>query len=212
MNDRFVITIGRQLGSGGRSIAAILSRRLGVELYDKELLMMAARRSGLCPECFESVDERRSHSMLSTLIGYLRTPFAGYAEHGENVLATEQLFKIQSDTIREIATAGSCVFVGRCADYVLRDDPRKVSVFITADDGDRVRRICARTGCTEEEARRRMERGDESRAAYYNYVSAGEWGAAAGYDLCLNSSRLGDEGSAEIIMDFTARKLGIKLL
>lgn len=141
MESRFVINIGRQLGSGGRVVGEIIARRLGVSLYDRELLELAARRSGLCAEVFEQTDEMRRKTMLSTLLGYLRSPLAGDDGGMTDVLSADALFRIQSDVIRELAAAGPCIFVGRCADYILRDDPRAVNVFITADDADRVRRI-----------------------------------------------------------------------
>ncbi len=194
------------------SVAKILAERLHIKLYDKELLMLAARESGLCPEFFEQADEARSHSPFATLMNYLRAPFSGYeGGNADNVLSGEALFKIQSDTIRRTAERESCIFVGRCADYILRDDTRCVSVFLTADDTDRVRRICDRKGCTEDDARRMMERGDERRKAYYDYFTSRTWGEAATYDLTLNTSRLGDEASADMIMQFAAKRLKLNL-
>ena len=210
MNEHFVINIGRQLGSGGRDIAAIIARRLGIKLYDKELINLAAEQSGLCAEFFEKADEKESRNVLSTMIGYLRSPFAGGCANVPNVLSNDALFKIQSDVIRDLAEHESCIFVGRCADYILREHPRRVDIFISADDSDRVRRICTRTGCTAEEARTRMERGDAQRADYYNYYSSRTWGEAATYHLCVNSSVLGDEGTADFILEFASRKLDMK--
>ena len=210
MNEHFVINIGRQLGSGGRDIAAIIARRLGIKLYDKELINLAAEQSGLCAEFFEKADEKESRNVLSTMIGYLRSPFAGGCANVPNVLSNDALFKIQSDVIRDLAEHESCIFVGRCADYILREHPRRVDIFISADDSDRVRRICTRTGCTAEEARTRMERGDAQRADYYNYYSSKTWGAASTYHLCVNSSIFGDEGTADFILEFASRKLDMK--
>lgn len=210
MNEHFVINIGRQLGSGGRDIAAIIARRLGIKLYDKELINLAAEQSGLCAEFFEKADEKESRNVLSTMIGYLRSPFAGGCANVPNVLSNDALFKIQSDVIRDLAEHESCIFVGRCADYILREHPRRVDIFISADDSDRIRRICARTGCTAEEARTRMERGDAQRADYYNYYSSKTWGAASTYHLCINSSIFGDEGTADFILEFASRKLDMK--
>ncbi|HIY46447.1 MAG TPA: cytidylate kinase-like family protein [Candidatus Alistipes faecigallinarum] len=210
MNEHFVINIGRQLGSGGRDIAAIIARRLGIKLYDKELINLAAEQSGLCAEFFEKADEKESRNVLSTMIGYLRSPFAGGCANVPNVLSNDALFKIQSDVIRDLAEHESCIFVGRCADYILREHPRRVDIFISADDSDRVRRICTRTGCTAEEARTRMERGDAQRADYYNYYSSKTWGAASTYHLCINSSIFGDEGTADFILEFASRKLDMK--
>lgn len=210
MEEKFVINMGRQLGSGGKSIGQIIARRLGVRLYDKELINLAARQSGLCHELFEKADEKQAKKMLGTLIGYLRAPFAGDDGGVADVLSNDALFKIQSDVIRDLAARESCLFVGRCADYILREHPRAVNIFITAQADDRVRRIRARTGCSEDQARTMMERGDARRAAYYNYYTPRTWGEAATYHLCLDSSVLGDERSADLIVEFAARKLNGK--
>ena len=206
--EKFVINIGRQLGSGGKPVGEIIARRLGIKLYDKELINLAARESGLCPDIFEKADEKGRKGVFATLVGYLRAPFAGYeGGNANNILANESLFRIQSDVIREIASRESAIFVGRCADYILRDNPRCVNGFITADEADRCSRLCAREGWTPEEARSMMERTDSKRASYYNYYSSRTWGQAATYDLCVNSSVLGDEGTADLILEFAARKL-----
>ena len=146
--DKFVINIGRQLGSGGKAVGEALGRRLGVHVYDKQLINLAAEQSGLCTELFEQADEKKSRSLFSSLIGYLRMPFGG-AECGmTDVLSSEALFKIQSDVIRDIASRESCIFVGRCADYILRDHPRAVNVFVTGAPEDRVRRLCEQENVT----------------------------------------------------------------
>lgn len=209
MELNYAINIGRQIGSGGREVGEELARRLGIEFYDRKLINLAARESGLCPEVFEHADEKRSRNRMDILLGYLRAPFTGDAG-GTDVLSDDALFKIQSDVIRAAAARESAVFVGRCADYILRDHPRTASVFVTADDGDRIRRICARTGCDEAQARQIMERGDARRAGYYNYFSMRTWGAAASYDLCVNTSALGIGRTVDLILDFASRKLDLK--
>ena len=115
---------------------------------------------------------------------------------------------MQSDVIRQLAERESCIFVGRCADYILRDHPRTVNVFISADEEDRIGRLCRLHGITPEEALNRMRRTDASRADYYNYYSSRTWGEAATYHLCINSSTLGgEEGTADFILEFASRKL-----
>lgn len=150
--DKFVINIGRQLGSGGKAVGEALGRRLGVHVYDKQLINLAAEQSGLCTELFEQADEKKSRSLFSSLIGYLRMPFGGDECGMTDVLSSEALFKIQSDVIRDIASRESCIFVGRCADYILRDHPRAVNVFVTGAPEDRVRRLCEQENVTPEEA------------------------------------------------------------
>lgn len=208
--EKFVINIGRQLGSGGKTVGEIIARRLGVRLYDKELINLAAEQSGLCPEVFEKADEKESRGVISTMIGYLRAPFVGDDGGTANVLSNDALFKIQSDVIREVAARESAVFVGRCADYILRENPRCVNVFITADDADRIERIRRRRGVSAEEARAVMERIDAKRASYYDYYSSRTWGVASTYHLCVSTSVLGDEGTADFILEFAARKLQTK--
>ena len=208
--EKFVINIGRQLGSGGKTVGEIIARRLGVRLYDKELINLAAEQSGLCPEVFEKADEQESRGVISTMIGYLRAPFVGDDGGTANVLSNDALFKIQSDVIREVAARESAVFVGRCADYILRENPRCVNVFITADDADRIERIRRRQGVSAEEARAVMERIDAKRASYYDYYSSRTWGVASTYHLCVSTSVLGDEGTADFILEFAARKLQTK--
>lgn len=211
MQNHTVINIGRQLGSGGRSVGELLADRLKIPFYDKQLLNMAAVESGIAPELFERVDEVQSYSLFTTLVGYLRAPFAGYeGGNANNPLSNEALFKVQSDVIRRAAASGPCIFIGRCADYILRDRPCTLSLFLTADDDDRIARLCAAHGCTADEARTLMHRTDSRRAAYYNYFTDRTWGAAATYDLTLNTSRLGVEGTADFILEFAARKFNLK--
>ena len=119
MNEHFVINIGRQLGSGGRTVGEIIARRLGVKLYDKELINLAARESGICPEFFEKADEKESRGVISTVVGYLRAPFVGDDGGVTNVLSNDALFKIQSDVIRAVAARESAVFVGRFASFTI---------------------------------------------------------------------------------------------
>ncbi len=211
MSKHFVINIGRQFGSGGKTIGERIARRLGIRLYDKELISLAAEESGFSIEHFERADEQERKGGLSSLVGFFRTPLSGNYYATSDPLSNDSLFKIQSDVIRRIAERESCIFVGRCADYILRDHPLSVNLFLTADTEDRINRITVRTGCSEEEARRLIERFDTQRARYYNYYSAHRWGEAATYDLTLNTSRLGEEGSTELILNFAAHKLDIDL-
>lgn len=211
MNEKFVINIGRQLGSGGKAVGERLAERFGIPVYDKRLIKMAAEHSGFGQEFFEKADEKPAKGFFATLLGYLRSPFAGDDAIYNNPLSHDALFKMQSDVIRQLAERESCIFVGRCADYILRENPRCVNVFITADDEDRCRRICARQGCTPAEAQALMERVDARRASYYNYYSSRTWGVASTYHLCVSSSVLGDEGTADFILEFAARKLHEKM-
>lgn len=204
MNAPYVINIGRQLGSGGRAIGHILANELHIAYYDKEILTLAAQESGLCPEVFEHSDER--NRFLRTL-GNIIPFMGGGGTYYNNELAGENLFLIQSEAIRKAAAEESCIFIGRCADYVLRDNPRCVNVFISADTDDRVRNVMTLCSCDKEKARKLIENGDRERADFYNFYSSGTWGAADTYHLCINSSVLGMEETAEFIRQFIVRKL-----
>ncbi|MBQ6759993.1 MAG: cytidylate kinase-like family protein [Prevotella sp.] len=204
--DNLIISVGRQLGSGGCEIAKKLAVDLGCKFYDHELINMAAERSGFNPKIFEQQDE--SHGTLKTLFG----AFSGrlgrmFNEFYSNSMSQEELFQIQSEVIFKAAKTENCVFVGRCADYILRNKQGLFSVFITADDADRVRVVAERQKFSESEARRYIERCEAQRAAYYNFYTSKKWGAAASYDLCVNSSMLGWEGTAELIESVIKQKM-----
>jgi cytidylate kinase len=178
-----IITIGRQIGSGGKEIGEALARHFGIACYDRELIRIASRESGLNHEFFEKADEQSSRSFFGNFVGF-RSGYTGDC----NYLCNETLFKIQSDVIRQLAERESCIFVGRCADYILRDHPRCLKIFISAHLPDRIRRIRDAHRLSEKEAAALIEQTDRKRAAYYNYYSNKTWGMATSYDLCINSS------------------------
>ncbi|MDO4929550.1 MAG: cytidylate kinase-like family protein [Bacteroidales bacterium] len=203
--DKFVINIGRQLGSGGRAIGHILAKELGIVYYDREILTLAARESGFSQEIFERNDERKG--FLRSVFGNIVPFFGSGSEFYANSLSEENLFQLQSEAIRKAAADHSCIFIGRCADYVLRDYPRCVNVFIAADMEDRIQRVCRLDKVDREAAMRLIARGDSRRADFYNFYSSGTWGAANTYHLCVNTSVLGLERTAELIKDFALKKL-----
>jgi len=207
MERKYVITIGRQLGSGGRIIGEKLASKLGISFYDKELIQIASQESGLGREFFERADEKRPYSVFGGLFSLRGTiaeePFSTY------YLNNETLFKIQSDVIRRLAEKSSCLFVGRCANYVLSGHPFMLNVFITADLDDRVKRISEREKLTPAKARDYIEKADKKRAAYYNYFSSKPWGMADSYHLCINSSWLGLEATVESICSFASKRFGL---
>ena len=168
MNGNYVINIGRQLGSGGKEIGEKLAARLGIDFYDKELINLASEESGLCREFFEKADEKASQGIIGGLFG-MRFPFiSDGAMPCTNCLSNDALFKIQSDVIRHLAAEKSCVFVGRCADYILREHPRCANIFISASHEDRVARLCRIHGISEEAAEEKMNKADKKRSEYYN--------------------------------------------
>lgn len=207
MDDKFVVNVGRQLGSGGREIGEKLAKRLGIDFYDKELINLASEESGLCREFFEKADEKAARGIVGGVFG-MRFPFISEsAMIGTNCLSNDALFKVQSDVIRKLASQKSCLFVGRCADYILRDHPRCANIFISASHDDRVARLCRLHNINEQAAEEMMVKADKRRSEYYNYYSYKTWGAASTYHLCINSSALGVEGTTNFIENFIRQKL-----
>jgi len=205
MNETFIINIGRQLGSGGRQIGEKLSTEFGIGFYDKELIKLASKESGLGKEFFEKADEKSSYSFLSGLIG-LRTNVNNEV-YTNNYLTNETFFKIQSDVIRDLAQKESCVFVGRCADYILRNHPRCINVFITADTEDRIKRVAQTYQLSLDKAQELIAKTDKKRSEYYNFYSNKVWGEAKSYHLCINSSVLGIDETVDFICQFIKQRL-----
>jgi len=204
MEEKYIITIGRQLGSGGRLSGEKLAARLGISFYDKELIQIASQESGMGKEFFEQVDEKTSHSLFAGVMGIYGS-MAG-ENYSNNYLSNETLFKIQSDVIRELAEQGSAIFVGRCADYVLKDYLRCINVFICANMKDRIKRITEIQKVPEKKAIDIIEKTDKKRAGYYNYYSDKVWGTANSYHLCINSSVHGIDETVNFILQFVKQK------
>ena len=200
MNDRLIINVGRQFGSGGKLVAMELGRLLGINVYDNELISKAAQVSGFSSEIFLKNDEKRSIFSFSSL-------FTPNLTGQENCLDDGALFKIQSRVIEDIAAGESAVIVGRCADYILRDRGCTLDIFITSPLAQRKKRVSERMELSLEKAEDIIIRNDRKRETYYNYFTLGNWGVASNYDLCIDSSILGIEGTAKYIIDF-ARKAG----
>ena len=193
-----IITIGREYGSAGHSIGKILADELGIEYYDKELLERAAKDSGLCKELFENHDEKPTNSFLYSLV--MDTYSFGYGSTMIDMPLNQKVFLAQFDSIKKIAQDGPCVIVGRCADYALEEFPNVLSVFIRANMKDRVRRIARLYDLTDAKAKDKITKIDKQRSSYYNYYSNKKWSAADSYDVCLDSSVLGIDGTAEAIL------------
>lgn len=202
MEDNILITIGRQVGSGGLQVAKMVAAELGIDVYDKNLLMIAARESGLAPEVFDAKDEKPGAlGRFARMVG-LRGSVYGEPQVYPNrsVMSEDELFALQSGVIRDLATRGSGVFVGRAADYVLRDNPRLMSVFITADLSDRIARVSESRGLSESEAGRFIAEAERKRSSWYNYYTFKKWGDGASYDIILNTSRFGLEAAADMVV------------
>lgn len=197
--DKIYITIGRQFGSGGREIGKKVADALGIDYYDKELLAIAAKESGLSQQFLQSYDEKPTNSFLYSLVMGQQN-MLGSVQGGATV---EQLAtKAQRDAVRAVAAKGSCVIVGRCADYILRDEPGLLRVFISSDHDWRIDHVVKRDGVTEKEAEEKLKKMDKARASYYSFHTDRKWGAAENYDLCINSAKLGTDGAVETILAF----------
>jgi cytidylate kinase len=204
---KIIINIGRQVGSGGRIIAQKLAADFGATFYDRELLNLAAKESGFSEKFFEQNDERK---------GFLRSrfhfhvPLLGESDFYTNDFSQESLYRFQCDAIRKAADAGSCVFVGRTADYVLRDYANTINIFITANLEERVSRVCKRHDMDAEAARKYISQKEDARSSYYNYYTGKRWGYSESYDLCINSSLVGIDETERLLAAFIKLRFHIE--
>lgn len=199
-----IISIGRQFGAGGRRVGQALAKELGIAYYDKELIMEAAKEFGFAPDFFEENDEK-SASFSGNVLQWMESLVTS-GMCTKNYLSQDTLFEMQSEVIRKVAEKHSCVIVGRCSDYVLRDNPNCFSVFLHSSDEDRITRIQERSGLSTEEAISKMRMEDKKRAAYYNFYSNKTWGESATYTLSIDVSSLGVDKTVELIKFYLQQK------
>lgn len=205
MSERIIITIARQFGSGGRNIGKKLAKALEIPFYDQELIDEGAKESGINPEMVKDLEETPTNSLLysiatSSFFG------AGHFSPTVELPMTDRLFLAQSDVIRKFASEGSCVIVGRCANYVLRDDEDTVDVFIHRDFEERVNQVSKIYDLNLKKAEETVKKIDKRRSNYYSYYSDKKWGQADNYDLCLNSGALGEDSCVDIIRAFIEKR------
>lgn len=194
-----IITIGRQFGSAGREIGEKVAEHFGIKCYDKELLTRAAKESGFCEEMIESHDERPTNSFLYNLV--MDTYSFGYnASSFMDMPISHKIFLAQFDTIKKIASEEPCVIVGRCADYALSEYKNCMHLFIYGDEDTKVKRIMKKYDLTQQKAKDMINKKDKQRQSYYNYYSSKKWGHTDSYDLCINSSMLGVDGTVKLII------------
>jgi cytidylate kinase len=202
--DNIIISIGRQFGSGGGEIGRKLANELNIPYYDRELLAIAAQESGLCPEVFEKADERES-SVLSYAFSLGFSPLGMYIPY-DDILSNEKLFLLQSETIRNLAEKESCVIIGRCSDYILRNHSGCLSFFIHNNLDNRIKHIIEREKVSEARAKELIVKADKSRAAYYNYYTNKQWGVASSYNFSIDVSVLGTDGTVTFLKDLIIKK------
>ena len=203
----FVITIGREFGSNGKKIGEEVAKRLGIKCYDKELLSLAAKDSGFCEEILESNDEKPTSSFLYSLVmdtysmnHYSTAPFL-------DMPLNQKVFLAQYEAIQKIAGRESCVIVGRCADYALHNHEKCLNVFIHADKDVRIAEVCKRMDISVNKAKDMIQKQDKQRASYYNYYSNKKWGDSRNYDVCVNSSRLGEEETVLMLKEYIDKRI-----
>lgn len=199
-----VITISRQFGSGGHEVGERLARQLNVPFYDKALIAMAAKQSGLSEEVFAHADEKATSSLLYSMV--MGNYSFGARVPGINEMPiNDKLFIIQSDIIKKAAAEGPCVIIGRCADYILREHENCLNVFVHASKEERVRRSVAKKDCEERKASDFVTKKDKQRANYYNFYSNKRWDDLQNYDITIDTSRFTVDEAVELLMDAAKR-------
>ena len=200
-----IINVGRQLGSGGHDIGRMLALDFQAKYYDREILNLAAKESGHSEKIFEQNDEKKGFFR-----GLLNLGMPHLGGGGDKPgITQESLFQFQSEAIQKAAKEGSCVFVGRCADYVLRDFSNVVNIFITASIGYRIEQIMNKQHLDFDAAQKFIEQKESDRASYYNYYTGKKWGAAESYDFCIDSSILGFVETEKLIAEFIRKRFKI---
>lgn len=205
---KFVITIGRQFGSGGRCIGRKLAEKLNIKFYDKELLLETAKETGIHPNLVQKSDERLPSfylgNMSSMNLGFYIHPFST----SPAVSYYDSIQKAVSDMIRTIAARESCIIVGRCADYLLRENPNCINIFISASPEACAQRIISRTeGMTIDDAKALAKKENKLRAEYYNFYTDKQWGHSSSYDLCIDSSRIDEQAAIDLIVQYVESRL-----
>lgn len=206
MKQNIIYTIGRQFGSGGKEIGIKLAEKLGIKCYDRELLELAAKDSGLCQELFENHDEKPTNSFLYSLV--MDTYSLGYSSSSYmDIPINHKVFLAQFDSIKKLAEQGPCVIVGRCADYALEDLKNCVSIFVHGDIKVRAERISKLNNLSMAKATDLVLKTDKRRSSYYNYYPNKKWGDAKSYQFCIDSSVIGIDNAVDLIIEFGNKKM-----
>lgn len=204
MTEKYVLTFARQFGSGGHEVAKTTAEILGIPFYDKELIAIAAKESGLSEHLFDGLDEKPTNSFLYSLVMGVQSGASTYCRYGD-VTGSDNIFRIQAQVIRQIADKEPCVIVGRCADYILREYENLVSIFVHADMEQRTARIMKRYNLKEKNAEDYINKTDKRRNSFYNFYTNRIWGSVENYNLAIDTAQVGIKNAAEIIADYVKK-------
>ena len=202
MSCKSIVTISREFGSGGREIGIKLAKRLGIDFYDKELISLAAKESGIDPALFERIDEHAANSLLYILsMGMFNFGQTGFSPR-DQISVNDQLYLLQHKIIKQLAEK-PCVIVGRCADYILRDKPNCINVFIHADIDYRMERAKKVHNIPENKVEAVVRKTDKTRSNYYQFYTEHKWGLASNYHLCINSGKMSEDRIVDVLCNYT---------
>lgn len=204
MAEKYVITFARQFGSGGHEVAKTTAEILGIPFYDKELIAIAAKESGLSEHLFDGLDEKPTNSFLYSLVMGVQSGASTYCRYGD-VTGYDNIFRIQAQVIRQIADKEPCVIVGRCADYILQEYENLVSVFVHANIEQRIERIMQRYDLKEKNAEDYINKTDKRRNSFYNFYTNRVWGSVDNYNLAIDTAQIGIKNAAEIIAEYVKK-------
>jgi len=206
----YVISIGRELGSGGKAIGQIMADKLGIKIYDRSLIDLASKQSGISTDIIKNADEVPRKNALGAMFRAVTIPFMSLDSFYSNTINDQSLFKVQSEIINKLSESENCIIVGRCSDYLLRNHPRHLNIFIRADKDDKIKFVCDREIIGRETAENMIKKVDKQRAAYHDFYSETKWGDSKAYDICINSSILGREATAEFLVEYAKKALKIE--
>lgn len=204
MAEKYVITFARQFGSGGHEVAKTTAEILGIPFYDKELIAITAKESGLSEHLFDGLDEKPTNSFLYSLVMGVQSGTSTYCRYGD-VTGADNIFRIQAQVIRQIADKEPCVIVGRCADYILQEYENLISVFVHADIERRIERIMQRYNLKEKNAEDYINKTDKRRNSFYNFYTNRVWGSVDNYNLAIDTAQIGIKNAAEIIAEYVKK-------
>ncbi len=201
MTDGIIVTVSREAYCGGDEFAKMLADKAGFKFYDREIISLASQKSGIHEEHFESVEKKPTNSILYSVVMGMYSSRGAYVKL-DDVLTDDKIYKVQADIIRDMAAQGNCVFVGRCSDYILRNNEKCFNIFLRGDLDDRVKRAMNEQNASEAEAKKIVSRADKKRRSYYNYYTNREWGNINNYDIALNLSKISEKDAVEVILNY----------